>query len=138
MEELSYSLGEKEDVIVILFSGKIRAQDIPALEQLHKELTSKPQPIFIFDFKKVYVFEPEAYRALGELLKSIRAANKIGGISDLHVDFKNTMLHAGIIRENEVFNNVGHAYKNLKRLYAALQDCVVPANMGSKAEKIPA
>jgi hypothetical protein len=135
MEELSYSIGEKDDVIVVLFSGKIREQEIALLEKLPLELTEKAQPIIILDFKKVFVFQPEAYRALGQVLKTIRAANKIGGISDLHVDFKNTMLHAGILRESEVFRNVGDAWRNLSRLYVALQECVVPANVPPEQKK---
>ena len=112
MDEFEYVIGEKEDVVIILFQGRIGGREAPSFETLAEELKGKSQTNLIFDFRNVSHILPATNAMFAKFLRSLRDANKVVAFSSLKPDFKNIMI-AGIIKKSEIFNNIPDAWKKL-------------------------
>ena len=111
--DFTYFFGEKDDLLLVLFQGKILSKDVPALEECETRILEKPQKIVLFFFRDVSVFFPGTHPTFTKMQKSIREKGKLIGICSLKPDIKAVLLQAGIIRESEIFNNIPSAWQKL-------------------------
>jgi anti-anti-sigma regulatory factor len=117
--------GEKENIIIILFIGQIRSQEVSDLEQLLVALIEKPQTSIILSFRDVTQFMPGAHGAFARIQTSLRKAGKLLAMASLKPEIKSALLSAGVLRESEVFNNIPESWQALK---VRLQDSeIVPS-----------
>jgi anti-anti-sigma regulatory factor len=111
--DFKFVLGEKEDVLLVLFYGKITGREVPELEKCLNELKVKTQPIVLMNFRDVDLFLPGAHTFFALFQKTLRGQGKLLGISSLKPDVKTSLVQAGIVREAEIFNNIPDAWKAL-------------------------
>jgi anti-anti-sigma factor len=119
MSEFKYVMGEKEDVIILLFYGHLDRDNIPFLEQLEGQLKTKAQPFIIFNLRDLKEMTPAVHTNFARLQKSLRDAKKHIALCGIHPDVKRLLTITGIIRESEVFNNIPDAWQMLKDRAAA-------------------
>ena len=111
--DFRYVMGEKPELVVVLFYGKISQRENEFLLEIEGLLKEKPQLILLLNFHDVAVLMPAAHKALAKFQKSLRDAGKFLGICSLNPEIKLSLLQAGIIRESELFNNIPDAWKTL-------------------------
>lgn len=111
--DFRFVMGEKPELVVVLFYGKIAAREIEFLQDIEKQLKEKTQPIILLNLRDVAVLLPAAHQFLAKFQKGIRDNGKLLGICGLHPDIKTSLLLAGIVREVEIFNNIPDAWKTL-------------------------
>ena len=112
--EFTYILGEKEDLLLVLFQGKFSHEAEPVLEKLDLEIQDKPQSIVLFVFRDVSGFMPGPHVNFAKTQKAIRDAGKLVGICSLKPEVRNILLKRGVVRESEIFNNIPDAWKSLR------------------------
>jgi anti-anti-sigma regulatory factor len=112
-DPFKYVLGEKDDLLLVLFCGKLGSREVPILEECEQVAKDKPQPIVIISFRDLAQLNPGAHATIARLQKTIRDKGKILGLCSLKPDVKNLLLSSGIVRENEIFNNIPDAWKAL-------------------------
>ena len=117
-ETFKYALGEKETVVLVVLQGKISHREIPALEEIESLLKAKSQPVIIFHFKEVSGFMPGAHAFLASFLKNLRASQKYVGICSIKSEIKTSLLAAGLLRKDELFDSMPEAWNSLKVLLA--------------------
>lgn len=108
-----YVLGEKDDLLLVLFCGKIGAKEVPVLEECEGLIKEKPQPIVIISFRDLNALNPGSHATIARFQKTIRDEGKILGLCSIRPEIKTLLLSSGIIRENEIFNNIPEAWKAL-------------------------
>src|SRR5438105_4820838 len=106
-----YVLGEKEDVVLCLFYGKLGAREVPILEQAEKELKDKPQGLILLAFRDLESFNPGAHQAFVQFQKALRDSGKLLGLCSLRPEVKKILMALGMIRDAEIFNNIPDAWK---------------------------
>jgi anti-anti-sigma factor len=119
MSEFKFVLGEKEDVIILLFYGDLDRENIPALELLEEQLKVKRQPFIIFNFRDLKEMTPAVHTNFARLQKTLRDSKKHIALCGIHPDVKRLLSITGIIRESEVFNNIPDAWAMLTARAAA-------------------
>lgn len=122
MSDFKIVTGEKEDIVIVLFIGQIRSQEVEELENLLVTLIEKPQPSIIFSFRDVTQFLPAAQSVFARIQTSLRKAGKLLALSSIKPDIKAALIQAGVLRESEVFNNIPESWQALK---VKLQDSTV-------------
>src|SRR5438445_23216 len=104
--EFTYVFGEKDELLLVLFQGPINPKMIPILENCENDIKTKNQKILIFVFRDVPTFMPGPHINLAKIQKVARDAGKLVGVCGLRPDIKSVLLGLGIVRENEIFNNI--------------------------------
>ena len=115
-EEFTYVFGEKGELLIVLFCGKMTGRSVEALERCEAELYQKPHQIILFSFRDVKGVMPAVHIALARIQKELRAKDKFIGLCSLHPEMKSSLLMSGIIRESEIYNNIAEAWKELSSL----------------------
>lgn len=108
-----YVLGEKEELVLIVLYGRLSGRDIGTLEEIENILNQKSQPILLLNFHDVTSFMPAAHQCFAKFQKRMRDKGKLIGICGLRPDVKQSILQSGIVRENEIYNNIPDAWKAL-------------------------
>jgi len=116
---LQYVFGVKDELLLIVFSGKMTGRELPILEKFESEIQAKTQSIVLFSFKDVSSVMPAAHSTLTRVQKAIRDQGKVIGLCSLKVEYKKTLLMSGIIRESEIFNDPASALPELKARFEA-------------------
>ena len=114
--------GEKEDIMIVLFIGQIRSQEVAELETLLATLIEKPQTSIIISFRDVTQFLPAAHGAFTKIQTSLRKAGKLLALASFRPEIKAALLQAGVLRESEIFNNIPESWQAIK---VKLQDSEV-------------
>jgi anti-anti-sigma regulatory factor len=111
--DFKYSIGEKEEVVIILFSGKVTEAELPVLEKCAAGLAEWHQRIVLFDFKGVTAFSSSVHPFLVNFQLKIRSLGKFFGICGLRPEVKSSLEMSGIIRASEVFFDISDAWRVL-------------------------
>jgi anti-anti-sigma regulatory factor len=111
--KFTYIFGEKDDLLLVLLQGELRAQDISTLEQIEAEIKEKPHKIVLFFFRDLSVFIPAVHAPFVKIQKALRDMGKLIGICSLRPEIKLILLQSGIIRESEVFSNIPEGWNKL-------------------------
>jgi anti-anti-sigma factor len=106
--------GEKEDILIVLFIGQIRAQEVSELEGLLSMLIEKTQTSIIISFRDVTQFLPAAHGAFTRIQTSLRKAGKLLALASFRPEIKSMLLQAGVLRESEIFNNIPESWQAIK------------------------
>lgn len=116
--EFKYVLGEKDDALLILFYGKMNSRELVELEKCKLEVADKPQKIIIMNFRDVTACMPAVHTFFVKFQKMFRDSGRLVGLCGLNPDVKFALLSSGIIRENEIYNNIPEAWQALKAAQA--------------------
>lgn len=110
-QKLEYFFAEKDNFVLVLFVGAINEENLPTLAKFEKELMEKNARCCAFYFRDVIEMHMGTTPALIRLQENARA--KFGKIllSSLKPSFKDILLQRGIIRRNELTDNLLETWK---------------------------
>jgi anti-anti-sigma regulatory factor len=113
MGEFKYVIGEKDDLIIVLFYGDLSHRGVTQIEELEFLLKEKPNSFILLNFRDLNTMTPAVHIAFTKLQKTLRDSKKYIALCGIKPDIKHLLSVAGIIREAEVFNNIPDAWKTL-------------------------
>jgi anti-anti-sigma factor len=119
MSDFKFVMGEKEDVVILLFYGHLDRDNAGVLEQLEEQLKVKSQPFIIINLRDLKEMTPAVHQQFAKLQKTLRDAKKYIGLCGIHPEVKKLLAIQGIIRESETFNNIPDAWQMLTSRAAA-------------------
>jgi anti-anti-sigma regulatory factor len=109
-----FEYGDRGDVIVARFHGRIGSREVPTLEQWEAEISDKQNYVVLFDLSDVESFMPGAHTYFVNFQNRLRKKGKLLGICGLNKEVRVSLMAAGIIRENELYDNLPSAWSALE------------------------
>ncbi len=113
--DFNYVIGEKDDLIVILFYGRITSKELPVLHTCATKLEEKTQSIFLFNFRDVTAFHSGVHPFFVNFQKRLRETGKFIGVCGLQPEVRAVLMSAGIVRDSELYYNIPEAWKAVTR-----------------------
>lgn len=112
--DLQYVLGEKDDLLIVLFTGQMSSRAVSVIENCLLEVQKRQQKVVLFSFRDVKSVMPGVHVALTKLQKTVRDEKRILGLCFLTNEARASLIMAGIIRESEIYASVADAWRILQ------------------------
>lgn len=111
---LTYFLAEKNRILVISLIGPLAKVNTPTLENCIREVKERSPQWVILNFRDV---PPEVDKTvvpqIARLQKLVREKPAILRLSSIHPELKKFLEYEGLVRSDEVCNNLAEALKSL-------------------------
>ncbi|MBD63594.1 MAG: hypothetical protein CME62_00165 [Halobacteriovoraceae bacterium] len=105
-KSFTFKIVEQNNICLVVFNGYLSKKSSAIAEDCLNSIKSSSCEVFIFDFQNVSFIEKTSHRFLVGLQKEIKS--KEGAelkLCSLTSTFKQDLLDAGIIRNNDVFRS---------------------------------
>lgn len=111
---LSYFLAEQRSIVIVTLLGPLSRMGAPVLEKCLQELLPKSCTWVIINFRDVPPeIEATILPTLARFLKDLRTHGASLRLSSMHPALRERLGERGILREDELVNNLQEALKSL-------------------------
>lgn len=119
-ESLTYFLAEKNNILVVHLIGPLIHKNMHVLESCGKEIGSRKAKAVIVNFRDVAAgMDRSMVPVLAKIQKQIRVMPAALRMSSLHPDLNHFLEVQGLIRSEELANNLNEALRTIVLKVAA-------------------
>ena len=119
-EKLSYFISEKNSIIVVNLIGTLEQGNAHILESCIQDLSKRNAKFVILSFRDVSgTMDHKLAPTMARLQKGVRDRRAELRIAAIHPELRESLNSRGLIRTEEICNNLADALKNIKLPVAA-------------------